>query len=131
VLILAFRLAMGWIFFHAGLSQILTPHFSVTGFLSRAKTFHYVFAVFMAPAVAPLVSFAVEWGQLLIGLSLILGVRLRLSAPFGIALMLMFYAAQMQFPYVGGPFYMIVDPHLIFALVLVYLMITQEELERK
>src|SRR5690242_20549531 len=70
-LIFTFRMLMGWTFLYAASHQVFDPHFSITAFLSHTKTFHDVFAVFAAPAIAPAVSFLVAYGHLLIGLSLL------------------------------------------------------------
>ena len=43
------------------------------GFLNSTKTFHSFFMVFTNPTVAPIVSFLVAYGHLLIGLSLLVG----------------------------------------------------------
>ncbi len=117
-IIIFFRVAIGWIFLHAGLDQILSPHFSIVPFLSHTKTFHDAFAVFTLPKVAPAVSFIVAWGQLLLGLSLISGTFIRLSTPFGVVLMLLFYLAHMDWPYNESRFYVVIGPHLIYAAIL-------------
>jgi thiosulfate dehydrogenase [quinone] large subunit len=122
-LVLFFRVAVGWIFLHAGLDQVLAPHFSVVPFLAHTKTFHDVFAVFTRPGVAPFVSLLVSWGQVLLGVSLILGALVPLSAPFGILLMLIFWLAHMDWPFDDGPFYVLVGPHLLFAGILLLLLI--------
>src|SRR5215813_11007362 len=56
-LIVFFRLAMGWTFLYAASHQIFDPNWSIVGFLSNTKTFHDVFAVFVTPTVAPIVTF--------------------------------------------------------------------------
>jgi thiosulfate dehydrogenase [quinone] large subunit len=120
-LIVYFRLAMGWTFLYAGVTQLADPGWSVVGFLGGTKTFHDVLAPFAAPAVATYVTFLVEWGHLLIGLSLISGVLVRLSASFGIMLMLVYYMAHMDFPYVESKLNFLMDYHLVYAGVLIYL----------
>ena len=122
-LIVFFRLSLGWIFLHAGFDQIMQASFSATGFLSHTRTFHDAFAIFTGPRIAPVVSFIVKWGQVLLGLSLILGVFIRLSTIFGIILMLTFYLAHMNWPYNESHFYVVVGPHLIYAGVLLYLLV--------
>jgi len=122
-LIVFFRVSIGWIFLHAGLDQVMEPHFSAVPFLSHTKTFHDILAVFTTPEAAPVVSFIVKWGQVLLGLSLISGTLIRLSTLFGILLMLMFYFAHMDWPYNESRFYYVVGPHLIYAAILLYLLI--------
>ncbi len=119
--ILYLRLAIGWTFLYAGGSQLLR-NFSAAGFLNATKTFHSFFLMFAAPEMLPYTDFLVKWGHTLIGLSLISGLLVRLSAPFGILLLGTYYFAHMDFPYIEGPTNMIIDYHLIYIGVLVYLM---------
>lgn len=122
-LIVFFRLAMGWTFLYAASHQVFDPNWSVVGFLSHTKTFHDLFAVFTTPAVAPVITFMVEYGHLLIGLSLVFGLMVRVSASFGIALMLIYWMAHLDFPYVSNHNNFILDSHLVYAGVLVFLIV--------
>lgn len=122
-LILFFRVAMGWIFLHAGLGQVLAPHFSIVPFLSHTKTFHGFFAVFTSPDIAALVGVLVSWGQVLIGISLFFGAFVPVSAPFGILLMVLFWLAHMDWPFNDGRFYVFVGPDLLFAGIVLLLLI--------
>jgi len=119
-LLLFFRLAIGWTFLYAGGSQIL-GNFSAAGFLGATKTFHPFFAAFAAPGMLPYTDFLVKWGHLLIGVSLISGLLVRVSAPFGMLLLGTYYFAHMDFPYIEGPTNMIIDYHIIYIGVLLYL----------
>jgi thiosulfate dehydrogenase [quinone] large subunit len=119
--ILLLRLLMAWTFLYAASHQVFVPGWSVAGFLSHTKTFHDVFAIFTGPAVAPVVSFLVGYGHLLIGLSLLVGLMVRVSASFGILLMLLYWLAHMDFPYIENPNNFIVDYHIVYAAVLGYL----------
>jgi thiosulfate dehydrogenase [quinone] large subunit len=118
---LYFRLTMAWTFLYAASHQVFDPHFSVAGFLSHTKTFHDVYVVFTTPTVAPVLTFLVGYGHLLIGLSLAVGLMVRVSAAFGIMLMLMYWTAHMDFPYIENTNNFLVDYHLVYAGVLVYL----------
>ena len=75
-LIVFFRLTMGWTFLYAGIHHFGDDKF-VIGFLSHVKTFHDVYAPLTNPSVAPVLTFLVEYGHLLIGLSLIAGLLVR------------------------------------------------------
>ncbi len=112
---------MGWTFLYAGLSQLTDPQFTVATFLAGTKTFHDQLAVFALPAIAPYTTFLVEWGHTLIGLSLISGCLVRLSSPFGVLLMAIYYSAHMDWPYVENTTNFIIDYHLVYGGVLVYL----------
>ena len=87
------------------------------------KTFHDVYQPFTNPAVLPVLTFLVEYGHLLIGLSLISGLLVRVSAPFAIALMLLYWTAHMDFPYIENVNNYLIDYHIVYAGVLVYLMV--------
>ena len=121
--IVFFRLAMGWTFLYAASHQIFDSNWSIVGFLSNTKTFHDVFAVFMTPTLAPIVTFLVEYGHLLIGLSLVSGLMVRVSASFGILLMIMYWMAHMDFPYIENKNNFIFDYHIVYAGVLGYLIV--------
>jgi thiosulfate dehydrogenase (quinone) large subunit len=120
-LIAAIRIAIGWVFLYNGVRQFLTPEWSAIQFLAGAKTFPGFFALFTAPAVLPVVDFLVKAGHTLIGLSLVLGVSVRASTSFAAMLMVMYYLPRVEFPYVGGVSNFIVEFHVIYALVLLYL----------
>ncbi len=119
--IVFFRLAMGWTFLYAASHQVFDPNWTVVGFLSRTKTFHDVFAVFTTPTMAPITTFMVEYGHLLIGLSLVFGLMVRVSASFGILLMIIYWMAHMDFPFIENKNNFILDYHIVYAGVLVYL----------
>ena len=120
-LVFVFRILMAWTFLYAASHQIFDPKFSIVGFLSHTKTFHDLFAVFTAPSIAPILAFLVGYGHLLIGLSLLVGLMVRVSASFGIALLLMYWMAHMDFPYIENTNNFIVDYHIVYSVVLVYL----------
>lgn len=118
-LIVFFRLAMAWTFLYAASHQVFDPTFTVAGFLSHTKTFHDLFAPLTAPSIAPVITFLVSYGHLLIGLSLLTGFLVRLSAPFGIALMLVYWMAHMDFPYIENQNNYLLDSHIVYAGILV------------
>ena len=122
-LIVFFRLAMGWVFLYAASHQVFVPGWSVAGFLNSTKTFHGVYSQFTGPAIAPMLSFLVGYGHLLIGLSLLVGLMVRVSAVFGILLMLLYWTAHMDFPYISDTNNFLVDEHIVYAGVLVFLIV--------
>jgi thiosulfate dehydrogenase [quinone] large subunit len=122
-IILYFRFTMAWTFLYAASHQIFDPSFSVVGFLSHTKTWHDVFAVFTTPTIAPITTFLVEYGHLLIGLSLLSGLMVRVSASFGVLLMIIYWLAHMDWPFIENTNNFIVDYHLVYAGVLVYLIV--------
>jgi thiosulfate dehydrogenase [quinone] large subunit len=122
-LILYFRFLMAWTFLYAASHQVFVPSFSVVGFLSHTKTFHNIFVVFTTPAMAPITTFLVEYGHLLIGLSLLTGLMVRVSAAFGVVLMGIYWMAHLDWPFVENTNNLIFDYHAVYAGVLVYLIV--------
>lgn len=123
--LLFFRLAMAWTFLYAASHQIFDPNWSVAGFLGHTKTFHDVYAPFTAPGWAKIISFAVGYGHLLIGLSLLVGLLVRVSAYFGVLLMLLYWTAHMDWPYIENANNFILDSHIVYAGVLAFLALKQ------
>lgn len=119
-IIFVLRVMMGWTFLYAGAWQ-LWDNFDTAGFLNHVVTFHDFFAIFAQPAVLPFTDFLVKWGHLLIGLSLIFGLLVRISGPFGVLLMITYYFAHMKFPYIEENVNFLIDYHLVYAVVIVYL----------
>ena len=122
-IVLYFRFLMAWTFLYAASHQVFVPSFSVVGFLSHTKTFHDVFVVFTTPGMAPVTTFLVEYGHLLIGLSLLTGFMLRISAAFGVLLMGIYWMAHLDWPFVENTNNLIFDYHAVYAGVLVYLIV--------
>jgi thiosulfate dehydrogenase [quinone] large subunit len=122
-LILIFRLLMAWTFLYAASHQVTDPNFSVVGFLNHTRTFHHVFVLFTTPIMAPIAGFLVEWGHLLIGLSLLFGFMVRVSAAFGVLLLMMYWCAHMDFPYIENTNNFIVDYHVVYSVVMIYLIV--------
>ena len=122
-LIVLLRLSMAWTFLYAASHQVLVPGWSATGFLAHTKTFHGLFALFTGPGIGPVVSFLVEYGHLLIGLSLLFGLFVRASSLAAIALMILYWMAHMDFPYISDTNNFLLDEHIVYALVLALLIV--------
>jgi thiosulfate dehydrogenase [quinone] large subunit len=121
VVIFFLSIFVGWLFLYAGSWQILQGY-SAGGFLNHVVTFHDFFALFATPAMLPLTDFLMKWGHLLIGLSLVFGLMVRISGPFGILLMVTYHFAHMEWPFIQDHLSLFVDYHLVYAIVIVYLM---------
>ena len=117
-MVLLLRLAMGWVMFYAGTTKVLDPGWSAAGYLKSAKTFAGFYQWLAQPDIIPFINFINEWGLTLLGVSLILGIFVRLSSLLGVLLMLLYYIPVLSFPYVGHGY--IVDEHVIYALVLLF-----------
>jgi len=120
--LLLFRLLMGWTFLYAAIHHFGDGTF-VEGFLSHTKTLHDVYVPLTAPAILPLLTFLVEYGHLLIGLSLISGLLVRVSVPFAIMMMVLYWSAHMDYPFIENHNNYLVDYHIVYALVLLVLMV--------
>lgn len=120
-IIFTLRMLMAWTFLYAAYHQVFDPKFTIVGFLNSTKTFHDVFHVFTGPSIAPVIGFLVAYGHLLIGLSLLFGLMVRVSASFGVALLLTYWCAHMDFPYIENANNFIVDYHIVYSVVLIYL----------
>lgn len=117
VLLFLLRLSMAWVFLYAASHQVFA-NWSVAGFLGSTKTFHALFAPFTAPLPAAILTVLVGYGHLAIGLSLLSGLLVRVSSIFGIALMLLYWMAHMNFPYISDTNNFLIDEHIVYALIL-------------
>ncbi|MDD5050720.1 MAG: DoxX family protein [Candidatus Pacebacteria bacterium] len=115
------RITMGWMFFYAGITHLLDPNFSAGGYLAGAKTFVGFYHFLATPSILPIVNFVNVWGLTLLGVSLILGIGVRLSAKLGALLMVLYWLPLgILHPDAHS---LIVDDHIIYAaglLVLAY-----------
>ena len=107
------RIVMGWMYLYAGITHILDPKFSAAKYINGATSFVDLYQWFLSPQVLPIIDFMVKWGLTLLGVSLILGLFVRLSAYLGMLLMLLFYLPILNFPMVGKGSYLI-DKHIIY-----------------
>jgi len=87
------RVGIGWHFLYEGLSKLLTPEWTATGFLAASTSFMAGFYHWMAssPSMMHVVDFLNIYGLILIGLGLFFGVFTRLAASAGILLLALYY----------------------------------------
>lgn len=111
--LVAMRLAMGWMFFYAGITKVLNPAWTSAGYLENAKTFSTIYDWLASPTILPAVDFMNKWGLVLIGISLILGIAVRLSSWLGAILMFLYYLPILSWPY-PNPHSYLVDEHIIY-----------------
>ena len=114
------RIGLGWFMFYAGLIKIIDPSWSAAGYLQNAKTFAGFYHLLLDPALLPVVNIVNEWALFLIGVSLILGIAVRLSGILGAMLMMLYYFPVLDFPYIA-PYSLLIDDHIIYALALLVL----------
>jgi thiosulfate dehydrogenase [quinone] large subunit len=77
--------------------------------------------VLATPAMDPVLTFLVSYGHLLIGLSLLVGLMVRVSAAFAVALLLMYWTAHMDWPFIENTNNFVIDYHIVYAVLCVYL----------
>ncbi|WP_134669497.1 DoxX family membrane protein [Halorussus marinus] len=115
--VLALRLMMGYAFFYSGWTKIAAAEpFDAQGYLlhgvADASPLVGVFTwMGNTPWFVDFVNVAVPWGELLIGLGLLVGAMVRLAAFFGAFMMLMFYFGNWEVAHglINGDFaYMLV-----------------------
>ncbi len=91
------RLVMAWVFLQAGIEKFLDPEWTAAGYLQFAiHEANPLGDFFVSLAGAGWVDFLVVWGQLLIGLSLLLGLAVRFAAFWGSVQMFLFWLASLQ-----------------------------------
>ena len=128
-----FGLAIGWHFLYEGISKLIVPGWTATGFLSNATGpfagfYHWMAASAGVMNIVDVVNIA---GLILIGLGLFLGLAIRISSISGILLLLLYYFA---YPPFGGNLFgtaegnlFIVNRNLIEALALFTLLFIHEK----
>ena len=117
------RIAIGWLFFYAGITKVLDPAWSAEGYLKGAESFSGFFGWLASADILPITNFVNEWGLTVIGIALIIGIGARTAALAGAAMMILYWLPVLDFPYAGEHSY-IVDEHIIYALVLLLLHFT-------
>ena len=120
--LLLLRLSLGFLFLYAGISHIqagLGFAMATKGYLSSAAHFQFFYQWLASDAMLPITTFVNTWAPLLLGVSLILGIFVKYSAPLGALLMLMYYFV-LPFPH-PNPFSYIIDEHIIYAFALLVL----------
>ncbi len=94
------RTLIGWHFLYEGLAKLANPDWSSAAFLLDSKGFLSGFfqSLTYKPSVLQTVDFLNEWGLVLIGLGLILGLFTRVSVFAGIVLLALYYLSHPPFP---------------------------------
>lgn len=116
--LVAMRLAVGWIFFDAGMWRLSHPDRSVAALfldVSSANPLSGVFG-FLGRSVAWLIEPVFVWGLIVVGAALIFGLAVRLCAAIGTVLMGILWLANLP---LGDAF--LVDQHVVYVFVLVAL----------
>ncbi len=101
IFILTFlRIIVGWHFLYEGVSKLFTPGWSAEFYLLGSR---WIFADFFhmlasSSEILSITNFLNTWGLILIGLSLMAGIFIRLSAAFGAFMLLLYFVAYPPIP---------------------------------
>lgn len=109
------RVVFGLLFLYSGVDKLLSD-FSAESYLNFATDGPFV-QFYANLAGNTVVDFLVVWGEILIGLALILGLAIRFTSVMGIVMMTLFYITVL--PPVHGP----ITEHIIYILVFLLLAI--------
>lgn len=120
IVIFLSRVSIGWMFFYAGITKVLNPAWSASGYLKGAKTFSGIYAWLASAGNIGWVNFINEWGLTLAGVMLILGLKVKYTGYFLMGLMVLYYLPILHFPYVGEHSFL-VDEHILYILFLAIL----------
>lgn len=91
----------------------MNPTWSAVSYLQNAQSLTPLYEFFLNPSLLPSINGLNAWGQLLIGIGLLLGVAVRLASIAGIVLMLLYYFPVLQFPFIGKNAFL-VDQHILY-----------------
>jgi thiosulfate dehydrogenase [quinone] large subunit len=95
------RMLIGWHFLYEGIAKLLNPYWTSAGYLSESKwLFSGLFtAIADNPTLLKMVDFLNIWGQIAIGLALIVGLLFSWACLAGIFLLVIYYVCNP--PFVG------------------------------
>ncbi len=117
IVLILLRLVIGYHFLYEGVDKLLSPNWTSAGFLAQANwlfsdMFHFIAD---SPSLLTVVDFINIWGQILIGVGLILGLFSIWAAWAGALLIFLYYVAIP--PFVDG--FTFIDKNLfeLFALL--------------
>ncbi len=128
--LIACRVLIGWHFLYEGCTKLMNPEWSARGFLLDSKGICENWFYWMANTedVLQTVNFLNQWGLILIGLALMLGLFSRAASIAGVVMLTLFYLSHP--PFIGVEYampsegsYLVVNKNLIelSALVILFL----------
>jgi thiosulfate dehydrogenase [quinone] large subunit len=124
------RVLIGWHFLYEGSSKLMNPDWSARGFLLDSKGIFASWFYWMANTadVLQTVNFLNQWGLILIGLALMIGLFSRLASIGGIIMLALFYLSHP--PFIGVEYalpsegsYLIVNKNIIELSALIILFV--------
>ncbi len=113
--VVGLRVVLGWSFFYSGLTKVMDPTWTASGYLQHAVADTNPFAsLWPVMAGLPFIDVLVQWGLLLTGLGLMVGGLVRWNAFWASFMMLMFWASSLPLERA-----ILVDNHIIYIAALV------------
>ena len=87
------RMLIGWHFFYEGLAKLTSPYWTSAGYLADSKGLFQglLLDVAASPTAVTVVDRLNEWGLLLIGLGLMVGLLTRWAAIAGVVMLALYY----------------------------------------
>jgi thiosulfate dehydrogenase [quinone] large subunit len=94
------RMLVGWHFMYEGLAKIMNPYWTSAGYLQESQGWFSERFISLAadPGLLTAVDYLNQWGLLLIGLALLVGIFERVAGWAGILLLALYYLAAPPFP---------------------------------
>ncbi|MEJ2204194.1 MAG: DoxX family membrane protein [Gemmatimonadota bacterium] len=98
--LVALRMLVGWHFLYEGLAKVTNPGWTSAAYLQEAQGWFAGFFRGLAvnPGALTLVDQLNQWGLMLIGLALLLGIFTRVAIVAGLLLLALYYLAAPPFP---------------------------------
>jgi len=98
--LVSLRILIGWHFMYEGLAKITNPYWTSAGYLQASQGWFAdpFVSISASPGLLTFVDYVNQWGLLLIGLALIVGLFERTAAWAGIILLALYYLAAPPFP---------------------------------
>ena len=98
--LVSLRMLIGWHFLYEGLAKITNPYWTSAGYLQESQGWFSERFISLAadPGTLTVVDYLNQWGLLLIGLALLVGIFVRTGAWAGVILLALYYLAAPPFP---------------------------------
>jgi len=98
--LVSLRMLIGWHFLYEGVAKITNPYWTSAGYLQASQGWFsdQFISLSASPGLLTAVDYLNQWGLLLIGLALLVGVFEKLAAWAGIVLLGLYYLAAPPFP---------------------------------
>ena len=127
--LVALRMLIGWHFLYEGIAKLTSPYWTAAGYLAEARGFLKgpALAVAASPTAVTVVDYLNEYGLVLIGLGMLVGVLTRWAMVSGVVLLGLYYVVAPPRP--GDAYampsegsYLVVNKVLIEAVALLVLL---------